>query len=632
MIVSRDDVLVLPLVQASSRRAEIACNLRRAIDRNSSAIQLPLPVPEADTVAAAELVVTADPAIDLLPDGPASRGLTASPITDDAPLHAAANGRQAFHYRTYMPGAQFAARRSIRPSDVSAEVDTQLAIDNQRLKATQDVAYRVKYQPLTEVAFELPDGWSIAEDQIEMVSASPGAEPGVVAAVTEPAAHGRSNRIARATLVQPRLGQFHVHVEYQLAEPTDSLSIGKNTIILPQPVGTRIAKHRVAVTASPDQTVALDASANSLWRPPTDSNDDSTLVVSTAGPVTPGPAPQLPLLIERASQTLLQSTVVERIWLQTWQAGDTIQDRAAFKFRTAGREVAVELPPAAAARDVEVLVDGTMAQQVSARQEGRLVVGVPTAPAADGSGSHTLELRYRRPAPAGLILRHTLTPPLLVGSSTLSEVYWQVVLPGDRHIVRTPQQLIPVDAGRWLDAFWSRPTTKNQAELEAWVGATHQLGPPPAQNAYLFSGLASVASIEVLTAPRWLMVLVASGAVLALVSLWMYVPIVRRGWIAIALATIVVGLSLAYPEPAVLVGQASVLGVVLSAVAVALKRWSTARSAPVPSVSAGSTNLRVRSSLRSDSYLTRSLGSAANAGSTSGTATGPLVAVPEGDR
>ncbi len=130
-----------------------------------------------------------------------------------------------------------------------------------------------------------------------------------------------------------------------------------------------------------------------------------------------------------------------------------------------------------------------------------------------------------------------------------------------------------------------------------------------------------------LTAPRWLIVLVASSAVLAIASLWMYVPLARRGWIALLMAAIIAGLAISYPEAAVLVGQASVLGVVLAAVALALRHWTSSRVVPRQSATTGSTNVRRRSSLRTDPYLAPPL-----AQSTSGTPTAPLVVLPEVDR
>ena len=75
----------------------------------------------------------------------------------------------------------------------------------------------------------------------------------------------------------------------------------------------------------------------------------------------------LPLTIESAPHDQPRETTVQRVWLQTWQAGNTIQDRAAINFRTASTEVVIELLPRIV-RDVEALVDGELAQWRSDRR------------------------------------------------------------------------------------------------------------------------------------------------------------------------------------------------------------------------------------------------------------------------
>ena len=67
----------------------------------------------------------------------------------------------------------FPAKRPLCPRNTTAEVDTQLTIDWQRLQVTQVIAYDVKYQPLAELTLELPDGWSIVGDQIAISSSAP---------------------------------------------------------------------------------------------------------------------------------------------------------------------------------------------------------------------------------------------------------------------------------------------------------------------------------------------------------------------------------------------------------------------------------------------------------------------------
>jgi hypothetical protein len=268
--------------------------------------------------------------------------------------------------------------------------------------------------------------------------------------------------------------------------------------------------------------------------------------------------------------------MVNRIWLQSWMSSEARQDRAAFLFRTAGSRVAVELAPQTP-DEIEVLMDGSPARVMS-RTSGRLVVDVPQASIqgdlanASEPASHTLELRYRTPIRFALVTRHAITPPQMIGNTTLSQACWHVVLPEDKHVIRAPDQMIAASHWQWLGGFWGRGTTRSQSDLEKWVGAASQLAPSAAQNQYLYTGLAPMATIAPLTAPRWLIVLAASAAVLSLALACVYLPVLRWRWVLAAIACVVAGLAILFPVPALLVAQASLLGVVLAAVAVASAR------------------------------------------------------------
>jgi hypothetical protein len=128
----------------------------------------------------------------------------------------------------------------------------------------------------------------------------------------------------------------------------------------------------------------------------------------------------------------------------------------------------------------------------------------------------------------------------------------------------------------------------SQSDLEKWAGATSQVVPTASQNEYLYAGLASAETIELITAPRWCIVLVASSAVLVLGLLWVYVPAVRHGWILAAVAGLIAALGVAFPVPALLLAQAAGLGVVVVALSALLKRLMS-RPAPWPvTISSGS--------------------------------------------
>jgi hypothetical protein len=85
--------------------------------------------------------------------------------------------------------------------------------------------------------------------------------------------------------------------------------------------------------------------------------------------------------------------------------------------------------------------------------------------------------------------------------------------------------------------------------------------------------------MQFVTAPRWLIVLVASAAVLGFALGCIHVPALRRPWMLSALACLLVGLALAFPAAALLLAQASALGVALAVLTFFIARLA-ARPAP----------------------------------------------------
>ena len=178
--------------------------------------------------------------------------------------------------------------------------------------------------------------------------------------------------------------------------------------------------------------------------------------------------------------------------------------------------------------------------------------------------THTLEVRFRRAIQQALITRHRITPPQIDATTELSQVYWQIVLPADEHIVQPPEQLVAASQWQWLGAFWGRRPVMSQSDLEKWVGASAQIAPAATDNQYLFTGLLPVSSIELVTAPRWLIVLVASALALALLAGWFYLPVRIKPWMLVAVIVVIAAAAVAYPTAALLIAQASAIGIVLA--------------------------------------------------------------------
>ena len=591
--------------------------------------------------------------IELMPDLGKSSGLSQTPV--GAAFQAPDENEQGvLKFQCFLPEAVFAADRVIRSREVATESTAVVALTQDGAEITQEFQYSVRYEAIRELTFEAAGGAPLEPDSLQFTliptagaaAATPDADSAreiplnYLATASEiPAPGTDSSRQIRVSIPQPRIGDFSVRVRSAASsQGAATTPAARRAVPLIQPVDGRIAGQQVVVRSPRGLSVDLDRALRDehSWRPVAGESAAATSSSAEWNFLATERELELPLVISTVALDLPAPTIVERVWLQTWLAEETRQDRAAFRFRTTGASVAVELPPGVPSEEVEVRLDGQNAASV-VRDAGRLVVELastssanrPGPPAVTSAGAdegetntHTLELRYRRENRGGPITRWQLTPPQLIGTSALSEVYWHIVLPGDRHIIQAPAQLTPASQLQWLGSFWGRKPLMSQSDLEQWAAASGQIAPTTAHNEYLFSGLAPVASIEIVLAPRWLIVLLASAAVLGVTLVWIYTPVVRRSWLVVAAGCLIGVLAVIYPTPAVLLGQASVLGVVVATAAVLLARLvarPSRRTMPIPS---SSSKLRA-APLRADSFVVHQSSAAAS--------TTPLVAMPVPD-
>jgi hypothetical protein len=379
----------------------------------------------------------------------------------------------------------------------------------------------------------------------------------------------------RVPLPQPRLGNFSVRVRYQMPRPNNRASGG--TLLLPilKAVEVQSSQLKAEIAAARGLAVALSQRSDKEgWKP---ASGETGTARPGSSYVAENDLSILPLIIAAADFDPPSATSVERVWLQTWFSGDMRQDRAAIRFRTAALQATVELSQQSSVGDLEVLLDGKPAEILS-RSAGRIDVRLRRMPATErdlenlDESKYTLELRSSESINRALLTRHRLTPPFLVGASGLSQVYWQIILPSNEHIIRSPNRLSSASQWQWLGIFWGQRPVMSQEDLESWARATTQIVPVASQNEYLYAGLGPVVSIEIITAPRWLMVLTTSLIALALGLMWVYMPAVRQGWV-LALAACVIGVAaISFPVPAMLLAQAAALGVVAVLVSHLLKR------------------------------------------------------------
>jgi hypothetical protein len=626
MTVTSQGTLILPLSRAASRRVDVTLPLRRAINRDTTRLELPLPVPTADSVGTGDLIVRAAPNIELLPDLPNSVGLTAPP--DAQVLLAADNGATELRFRTLLPSASFVTDRTRRAGEVTSQASAQVELTQDAAEIDERINYSVRFEPLTELAFELPPDFSPEAQSLDIqllpANENAGSNPddGSTALhinphTDEPPAAGQSApRQIRVMLPRPQIGKFLVRLRYRGAVQKPGDSDAEWFIPLVRSADGESKSQSATVLAPRNLSLSLDDNVeDTSWKAEHSSSETqrSTYIFRADGPEL-----SLPLIVRRGRSDLPTSTIVDRVWLQTWLANGVEQDRAAFRFRTAANEATVELPPDLPTSEIETLVDRQPAEVLS-QAHGRLVVRLPSSPVSllndsnANSTVHTLELRSRQPYRHGLLQLHRFTPSQLQGSMALSQVYWQIILPGDEHVIQQPGQLTSASQWQWLGSFWGREPLKSQPELEDWVGASRQVAPAESQTQYLFSGLMPVSTIEIATAPRWLIVLAVSSAVLLAVLALLYTPRTQRLWVLAVLACLVLIASISYPEAAMLIGEASLVGLLLSGLSLFLGRSVRRRTLLL---SAGAASSHRMATPRADSILMPAVMSAASSAPT----------------
>lgn len=583
IVVTPEGTLLLPLSQASTRRAEVSFTLKRSLNRDATHLELPFPVPAADSIGTGELNVHSAPDVDLLPDLPGSTGLATLSAPDIAD-GTSADGATDLHYRTLLPAAIFVADRTSRTRVITTDSSTEIQVAEDSAHVAMQTNYLVRFEPIAELSFEVPAELSPDTSDLEirlMTLVSTGnATDSDQGLLLHPVfnkeeastANIAATRIVRCMLPRPGIGKFIAAIRYRIRVPISTGNRTQWAVPLIAPVDGRTTANRV--TLNPPRGLAFDLGSQAedvTWKREelTQHSAERTKFQFVASKA----ELQLPLVIHTTRTDTPAATVVDRVWLQTWLARDIEQDRAAYLIRSTGSQLTVELPPDVASNEVEVLVDRQPAEIMS-RALGRLIVRLQSSSRpVDDSTAHTVELRWRRPYDHELLARHRFTPPQIdEGSTALSQLYWQIVLPGDEHIVGAPDHLVPAHEWQWFKVFWGHQPLKTQPELEEWVGATQQLAPSEGQNQYLYSGLLPVATIELSTAPRWIIVFIASVIVLAIACAWISVPPDYRLRITLAGCAVLALLAVAYPTAGLLAAQAAILGTVLSGIAFILAR------------------------------------------------------------
>ncbi len=567
-----DGSVTIPLVSPATGELEVTIKAHRANAAGAKLIEWTLPEPRADVAGPAELAIVPAENIDLTPQSDKLVGLSrstgVSPSSESQP--------SALYYRSEQARAKFRADFAVNPQSIKVETETRAALRARQIEVSQSIDYQIRYEPLDRLVLNVPRKL-FDERKLRFSLGDEVVEPYEVG--EQPAADRRSVQLP---LKQPTTG--HVRLDVLYATPQANLSPVSSTVIeIPLVVPSDSPPVANVAILTPDSGIRIEQREGpwSVAEPPKSAPAGPNQVRLSAAE----PAADLRLALSLDDRRGASATFIDRAWIQTWLTESVRQDRAVYNFTTDTESLRVLLPAGIAAGDVEVTLDGKDVAPVT-DSPGTLIVSLP--PTIPVRREHLLAIRYQFEGGGARSGWLSFEFPRFEKQVKVRRTYWQVVLPPDESLLSGGGDLAPEFIWRWRDygLGFERVPLKEQPQLEQWIGSplviqgddaakpsaaavSDEL--PQRTNRYLFSTIGAETRFEIVVARRWLVLLLASLATLLVGFAVIYLPILRKPRVLLAVAALLLIAVLIWPEPAVLLTQAASLGLCLAVVAFVMR-------------------------------------------------------------
>jgi len=584
---SDDGLLVVPFAQPLTGDIVVTIRATLPVETDADRVAWTLPTPRADVVGPAVVAIGARSDIELLPDNESIIGLVRQTAAS-----AAVADTTALVYRLDAAEGGFAANRRFLPRRIEASIAAQASVDAAEIAVEQLIRLNVLHVPLESIELAVP-AVVVEAGGITVRQHDAPLDPTEVGIVDEAAADAASETRVRVILPEPLLGEGEVSVRFRI--PTPAIPPQSTVAIdmpLVQPLDAAIGRETVAISA-PDSTIV--GVRGDAWR-----RDMAPAAAATLGWTAMKPQRGVPLTLSTRGADATRSMVIEAAWLQTRLMGGIREEIRRYVVSSA-RDAIVLTFPGVADREAEsaviheVRLDGDLVPATV--RGGRLVVDLPRT---DPARRWQLDLRStsRRDtgwsgvaASLGLPGPIRLAPPVFEPPVLERRFYWTLHVRPDEHVFGLPAGWTAQQRWQRGRIGWEQRPAATPVQIADWMEAVAigqdtgvdpaprggQL-PPLSERSVVFSGVGSPGDSVLWLVPNWCIVLVASGAALAVGLAAVYRPWWRRSGVWIACAASLALAAAMSPDVAPLVAQAAAPGVVLAAVAWALRAFAERRS------------------------------------------------------
>jgi hypothetical protein len=575
VLVNRDQLvtrerspLSIPLRQGTAGEFEIVVRAHRDVDDLSTPLAWNVPQVKANTITPAQLVVVPDDDVDLEVQEAGTQGLVrqyVKPTIEPPPRQQAPLVFQVTGTTPMLTTAVQLQQRTI-----GVTVDAKIQVKSNQLECSTALNYQIARQAVDHVLLQAPAA-VLEQGQLDILLDD---VPLTWSVIVEPDRDPQSPQRLRVGMPGPKIGTLRLEA--------------RTTITLDKPLGESHQTIRVPLIMPAEgdfrgATTAVE-SAEGVSCHPGDGFWTAEEPVGLSRLKLASRVPRTEIALDLHTVPVTHSDLaIDRCWLQTFVTSQGRVDRLALVVTGAASSLSVTLPSGSSSP--EATRNGTRVTLTAGHAPDQLLI-----PLEKSDLPQRIELKYRH-LDAGISPMFgatALNAPQFAAGSTPRQTYWQLILGPDDHLVSVAGLVTQEHAWAWRGWRWGRWPVLDQAELEAWSGASPQ--PPIAEQAhvYLVQSHDEVKRLTVVTARRAMLVLLGTGSAMLLGLAWIYWPQARRAPVILAVALLVSALAIVYPEPASVMAQLAVPGTLLAAMAAWLKRRSQRHSSPSVITRAGS--------------------------------------------
>jgi hypothetical protein len=569
---------------------ELKLEAHRPLDPAADEVVFALPRPVGDVVAPATVLIAPADNVELAPQAAKISGLSIDPAPSASRI--ASRQQPPLVYRDLGADepAVFAADLRVRTQWTTVGARAVVKLSREQLQVEQRLDYRIAYERRRSFEILVPRSVLLSGPfQVRL-----GDQPLTPTPVRDAPQVGDATRFAVVTPTD-QIGLCQLDVTYAVPVPKRDR---QKPLALTLPLVVPADEHHQQVGGQQIEFVAVEG-----WR--LDPDPEVSDEFSRPTPINSGSQQQFSLsrvtplsrwIVQPADIGAPAAVSVGKVWIQSWLAASSRQDRAVFRLTTEQDQLRFRLPASPVAGAVQAGVNGqTLA--VTVREPSTAIL---TLPAAARGHECVVELWYQldEPAASGAWSTAKLRPPVLEGASPPRRLYWQLALPADEHLVIPPSRLAA--EMHWVGNRWlaTRRAALSQQQLELWIGASRQDPLPRGVNEYLYSTLGQSPSLEFTAMGRRPLLVIGAGLALLLGLAMLHLPALRRAESLLLTAVVVVGFGLALPDATALLGQTAALGLAVAAI-VGIWMWLAAGPSLGPRPHATAHTTRPGSEIRS---------------------------------